>query len=498
MSNMFNAAMRFFVMSVGLSLSIFPSLAGSTATAAETTDAAKKPPRIHAVSHLGHQFSFYADGRFHQQYLPGQPAATNWGEIYNYDFSNANMLILLGCEPQLRYLPRDLTAIKALLQDGGGVVLFGHDGENPQNKLVAMFGCRFKGDAKKPFKAVSDEITGTIEGHGQWMEFEQSQTWEVLIADADNKPILARRKAGKGTLLVSARGLAGSQPDAKDNINAAWWIPLLEKAVQGKSVDPGKPFQSRGLGQLEYAEELGSITLRYSEYLKPYASAMADIYKRTKPVMQERLGVPLSDGMASEIGLLATGGGGFSSGRRLGLAVFWGGFPEREDGMIEFITHETVHSWVLPFAEIWNEPIATYIGDLVMADMGYEDEGMRRIKSQIDSAKRIDPTMKRYDLSGKSMEKDVEPLTGGQANTMHWGKTFWIFEELRKENPDFVADYFIAKRKLAKPGEIKNYDANATVAVVSAAMDKDMFGWFREHGFDVDREKSDIQNLQTH
>ncbi len=39
--------------------------------------------------------------------------------------------------------------------------------------------------------------------------------------------------------------------------------------------------------------------------------------------------------------------------------------------MIELITHETVHSWVLPFNEIWNEPIATYVGNLVMMDMGY-------------------------------------------------------------------------------------------------------------------------------
>jgi hypothetical protein len=208
--------------------------------------------------------------------------------------------------------------------------------------------------------------------------------------------------------------------------------------------------------------------------------------------MRQRMGVPLSEGMAGAIGLLATGGGGFSSGRMLGLAVFWGGFPEREDGMIEFITHETVHSWVLPFAEIWNEPIATYVGDLVMADMGHEEEGMKRIQSNIARATKIDPTMKLYDLSGKSL-KDIPPLTGGQANHMHWGKTFWIFEQLRKENPDVLADYFRAKRKLAIPGQLKKYDTNATVAVMSVAMGRDMFPWFREHGFDVDKKDSPIK-----
>ena len=486
-----SAATKHYMPTVLSSLAIVLFMASAATKAAEESKTAKQDSRVHAVSDIGHEFSFYADGRFHTQYLPGQPRAMSWGALYHFDFSNANLIILLGCDSHLTYLPADVETIEGFLDDGGGVVLLANSGGNPQNKLAAKFGCTFKQPAKSPFKPVSAEITGQIQGRGHWMELVPRQDWEVLIVDADSKPILARKKIGGGTLLVGARGLAGSRPDAKDNIHAEWWTPLLEKTAQGKKVDPAIPFRSRGLQQLEYREEFGSVTLYYSEYLKPYAQAMAEIYQRTKPIMRKRLGVPLSEGMAGGIGLLATGGGGFSSGRMIGLAVFWGGFPEREDGMIEFITHETVHSWVLPFPEIWNEPIATYVGDLVMCDMGYEEEGMRRIKAVIDRAKKIDPTMKLYDLDGRS-PKNVEPLTGGELRAMHWGKAFWIFEELRKENPDFLADYFMAKRKLAKPGAIRKYDTNATVAIVSVAMGKDMFGWFRAHGFDVDAAESEI------
>ncbi len=258
-------------------------------------------------------------------------------------------------------------------------------------------------------------------------------------------------------------------------------------------MDAKKPFTGSGIDKLEYTDDLGTIKLHYSEYLKPYAKAMGEIYLRVKPVIEQRMGVPLSEGMAGEIGLLATGGGGFSSGRTLGLAVFWGGFPEQEDSMIEFITHESVHSWVLPFAEVWNEPIATYVGNLVMVDMGYESEAMKRIQNTIERASKIDPTMTLYDLDGKSLKGDVEPLNGDKANAMHWGKTFWIFEQLRQENPDIVADYFKAKRRMAVPGKLKKYDMNATVAVLSVAMGRDMFGWFREYGFDVDKARSEIQ-----
>jgi len=41
---------------------------------------------------------------------------------------------------------------------------------------------------------------------------------------------------------------------------------------------------------------------------------MAEIYLRCRPVIEKRMGVPLSENMASEIILLATGGGGREAG----------------------------------------------------------------------------------------------------------------------------------------------------------------------------------------
>jgi hypothetical protein len=448
-------------------------------------------PTVHAVVDLGHQFTFYGDGRFYHQYLADQAGATSWGSLFNFDLSNANLLVLLGCDPHLSYGPQDRKTIEGFLASCGGVLLLGSAADKPQNDLARVFGCEFEARAKKPFKSVAPAITGEIVGGGDALKLQDPKGWEVLIADADSQPVLARKRVGRGTLVVGARALAGSNPDAKDNINASWWRPLLVSAAAGKTIDPAKPFKSRGLGELDYTEKMGRLTLHYSDYLKPYARDMMAIYQRSVPFMEKRMGVPLSEGMASQIGLLATGGGGFSGGQMLGLAVFWGGFPERDDGMIEFITHESIHSWVLPFAEVWNEPIATYVGDLVMGDMGYPDEAKRRIQATIERAKRIDPTMKRYDLQGKSLS-GAPALEGGRANDMHWGKTFWVWEELRRQDPDILAHYFQAKRQLAKPGSLKEYDLNATVAVLSIAMKKDLFPWFREHGFDVDRARSSI------
>lgn len=320
-------------------------------------------------------------------------------------------------------------------------------------------------------------------------EYPQSQAGDK---NSQYRKQMTRTKYGKGNLLIGARSIAGSNPNAKDSINYAMWRPLLIDLAAGKQIDPAKPFNSKGIDELEYKEDHGTFLLRYNDNLKLYANAMVDISKRCMPVIEKRMGVPLSQGMGSEIALLATGGGGFSSGKVIALAVWWGDFPKKEDSMIEFITHESVHSWVHPFVEIWNEPIATYVGNLVMIDMGHEAEAMRRIRETIAGAEKIDPEMKLYDIDGNHID-GKKKLEGGELRNMHWGKTFWLFEELRKEYPDVVSRYFQAKRKLALPDKIKEYDTNNTVAVMSVALGKDLFPWFRSHGFAVEREQAEIK-----
>ncbi|GAB6164407.1 hypothetical protein JCM19992_04070 [Thermostilla marina] len=467
-------------MAAGAALSVL----GSSAASAQQF-------RVHAVSDLGHEFSFYADGRFHRQYLPGQPVASSWGSLFNYDFSNANLLILLGCDAHVDYVPADIAVIDRFLQVGGGVVLLGSAPNKAQNKLAGHFGCHFGKPARKPLRGDGKLITGDIQGGGDTIQLDEPSRWMKLIVDADGNPVLVARAVGRGTLLVGARGLAGRNPNGKDNINAAWWQPLLVRAAMGKPVDPRHPPDKRGILELEHSIRLGSITVRFSDYLAPYAESMAKLYMRCRPYIERRMGVPLSKGMASEIGLLATGSGGFSTGRTIGLGVFWGGFPEREADMIQLLTHESVHSWVLPFSEIWSEPIATYVGDLVLIDMGYEEAGKGSIKARIDRAKRLDPTMKVYDLHGYG-PPDARKLSDSERNAIHWGKTFWIFEQLRQEDPNIVAHYFQVKRALAKPGRIKQYDLHATVAVMSIAMKRNLFPWFNEHGIPADPRKSPI------
>jgi hypothetical protein len=454
---------------------------------------AAQEARVHAVVDLAHEFSFYADGRFAKQYLAGHKAVTSWGTLYKFDLSNANLLVLLACAEQLRYAPEDVAAIQAFLSEGGGVAVFCGSERGPQSELAKSFGAALVKGARAPLSAHEALGGVAVEGEsGFHLALDEPHLWTALVADADRQPVAAMRKVGKGRVLLCVRSLAGSRPDASDPRNAAWLAPVLQRLAGGKAVDGAKPFNGRGLTPGDYVEDHEGLKLHYSDYLKPYAQAMFNISQRVKPVLEKRMGVPLSEGMGSEIGLLATGGGGFSAGRVIGLAVWWGGFPEKEDSMIEFISHESTHSWVLPFPEIWNEPIATYVGNLVMIDMGYAEEANRRIAHTIASARRHDPEMRLYGIDGASLS-GAPKLEGGALRDIHWGKTYWVWEELRKEQPDVVSRYFQAKRRLALPGKIKSYGPNETVAVLAAALGRDLFPWFREHGFDVARERSAIK-----
>lgn len=449
--------------------------------------------KINVVTDLAHEFSFYADHRFHTQYLKNQRYATNWCNLSNFDFSNANLLVLLGCDNRLEYNEDDVATIKRFLKSGGGVVMLSSEGATAQNALMQEFGASVKGGATAPFRIVEKGVSASeVEGNGhQTLQFDEAKKWKPVIEDANGKALMAYTKYGKGHLLVGSRSLSGSNPDASDSINVNIWKPVLEKITSGKSVRADKPFNSRGIGDLEHVENKSTFTLMYNDYMKPYASAMTDIAQRCMPVIEKRMGVPLAPGMGSKIALLATGGGGFSSGDVIALAVWWGDFPKREDSMIEFITHESVHSWVLPFAEVWNEPIATYVGDLVMCDMGYPEEGLRRINAQIESARRFDRNMDTYDLDGT--DRNGNKVEAAGMREIHWGKTYYVFELLRVKHPDFLARYFQMKRFLIAQKKITKYDIHNTVAVMSLALGEDLFDFFNSKGIKADRTKAEIK-----
>ena len=449
------------------------------------------PVRVHSVTDISHEFSFYMDGRFATQYLAsvGGQDGRNWGTLWKLDASNTNLLVLSSGATPCPYVPKDIDFVRRFLEAGGGVVVLGsyatfHGASEYQlNALAEAFGAYFSPTAPRAPLTPAAELGATepVKFYGGTiLRLKDEGEWKVLMRDANGRPMLARKAVGKGSLLVGSRGLAGQRPDASDPINADWWTPLLQDLARNKAVDASKPPNEQSA---EHKVNREGLELQYSDYMEPYADVIMSLYKRERPVMEKVLGVPPAPGMLTALLLLPTGGGGFSSGDLIGLGVFWGDFPQKLYGMVELLGHEGTHSWVLPFPEpMWNEGIATYVGICVGRQMGVKDDAEATLKGWIDGARKHDPDMTKYDLAGGT---DVP-------HVVEMAKPMWIFEQLRKDRPDVVARYFQAKRKLIDPAKMKAYTADDSVAVLSVAMGRDLFPWFQSLGIKVDRAKTKV------
>ncbi|MBD3174671.1 MAG: hypothetical protein GF320_05800 [Armatimonadia bacterium] len=446
---------------------------------------------IHAVTDISHEFTFYFDGRFGGQYIQptGGRNTMNWGTLHKYDLSNINLMVLQSGGTPCPYPAEDVAAVRSFLEEGGGVVVLGDyatfrdETRYHLNDLGQPFGAQFTmTPAAQPFVASPTLTGGEVETYGgRTIALASPADWEILIEDAEGETMLARRSVGEGTLVVASRALAGHNPDASDDINASWWQPLLVETASGKAIDPSQ--QPQGAPP-ENNVEHGGLRLQYNDYMEPYAEIIFDIYDECLPVIAEIMGVPPAEGMLSTLILLPTGGGGFSSGHAIGLGVWWGNFPDERYGMVELIGHEATHSWVLPFAEpTWNEPIATYVGALLAQRLGLEEEGRATIERTIERARQDDPNMDTADLAHPE----------GVPNGVVWGKTFWLWEQLRQEEPEIVAKYFQAKRRLADPGELETYSMHDAAVVLSEAMGRDLFPWLNELGIEVSRDEASIQ-----
>lgn len=453
-------------------------------------------PAVHAVVDLSHSFTFYFDGRWAKQYVKpiGGKDTKNWGTLSRYQFNNVNLLVLQSGASPCKYPEPDIIAVREFLENGGGVIMHGNYGVFKKetsyhlNDMANAFGATFLDEkAGKPLKIVAgptieEELAcygiKAIQLHDKGPDGKPTQ-WRVLIRDAKEKVVAAVRPVGKGRLMVISRGLSGHKPDASDPINDKWWHKILPELVAGLPVNPKKGIKAAG-EDIEVKHD--KLDLKYTEYLESYAELMIDIYDECFPHIEAVMGVPPSPGMLSTLRLLATGAGGFSSGRTIGLAVWWSNFPDERYGMIQLIGHEATHSWVLPFGEpLWNEGIATYVGDRINERMGNAE----RAKGQYARAiKRVKDQLAKgagTDVGNREAEVQVP-------HNIAMAMPVYVFEELRKDKPDILARYFKLKRQLITKDKFSKYTRDDSVALLGKAAGKDLFPWFNSLGITVSRE----------
>ena len=82
-------------------------------------------PRIHSVSDISHEFTFYMDGRFWTQYVgeAGGADARNWGTLSKLDLDNVNLLVLSSGPGPVPYAPESIAHVRRFVEAGGAAVI---------------------------------------------------------------------------------------------------------------------------------------------------------------------------------------------------------------------------------------------------------------------------------------------------------------------------------------------------------------------------------------
>lgn len=438
-------------------------------------------PVVHSVTDVSQRFTFYMDGRFYRQYLkPEARDVRNWGSLSELDLSNVNLLILTAGDPRIPYASSAIEKVNAFMKSGGTVLVMadGLSGEVPISKLLDGHGMKLSGQrAKAPLKGMA-ELSGHRIVYRGGSPLEPDESWGSLVVDEIGRPVLAERAVGDGTLVVGSRGLFGHKPDASDPINDEWVGPMLVSRAIEKTIDPNRPHRRTWA---EDSRMAGPLKLEYHDGTERFADGILEVYEEVRPHLLAITGVEPSPGMIKRLLILPTGGGGFSSGVCIAIGAWWGGFPEKRYPMVELVSHEAGHSWVLPHAEpLWNEPIATWFGIEVGRRMGMS-EAQQRLERQIGKARKLDPDLTK-----------LNPMDAEASRDLVWGKSYHVFEELeRLHGPGAMAKYFRAKREHISP-ERAAYTMDDCVAVWSLAVEQDLFPWFRSLAFDVDRSRTEL------
>lgn len=438
-------------------------------------------PSIHSVSDVSQQFTFYMDGRFFRQYLEADARdVRNWGSLSELDLSNANLLMLTGGDRRIPYAPKAIENINGFISDGGTVLVMadGLGGGVPISDLINSHGIALTDQrAQEPLSGVAELSSHPMVFRGGSV-LELSSPWRSLVVDANEKVVLAERELGKGTIIVGSRGLFGHKPDASDPINDEWIGSLLSSRAVRKTIDPELPHRRTWA---EDSRMAGPLKLEFHDGTEQFADGILEVYEEVRPHLLAITGVEPSPGMIQRMLILPTGGGGFSSGVCIAIGAWWGGFPEKRYPMVELISHEAGHSWVLPHPEpLWNEPIATWFGIEVGRRMGMP-EAKITLDRQIEMARKLDP-----DLS------NLDPMDPKATRDLVWGKSYHVFEELeRLHGPGAMARYFKAKREYVS-SDRPAYTMDDCVAVWSLAVNEDLFPWFQALAFDVDRSRTEL------
>jgi hypothetical protein len=218
------------------------------------------------------------------------------------------------------------------------------------------------------------------------------------------------------------------------------------------------------LGELN--AEIGGLYVRWSKPLEQRAQILVAVLPKVSAAIARRNGgLPPSDSI--EVNIIATGGGGWSSGRAIGVQC---------DGTlganVAVIAHELTHSWEGPLPGVFGEGWASLVGMRVVAELGMAETAVKERRSWHQQFLKRDPTMHALDITRSEHERAIfGPCEG---------KAMWMIEQLEGRFGDDFMQRFLELRHALKGNAPLEFDD--VLYYFTLAAGQDLSPWYRELG----------------
>ena len=260
-----------------------------------------------------------------------------------------NVVITFQTDPRAQeYLPEEIAALKDFVNTGGGLVLLGNRPSRrqgleqwPLNKLAREFGAAFS--------AATDTVDGV-----SMPVLELSSDWQSHLDGAKNNPVIARRRFGRGRVLIVGsvkyieppRDRSPAASARRDKIISALG-EMIEWVAAGKPPVGGStrlPREAAGGGPIypELTRRIGNVIVYYAKNQK---KELLDCIGEDMPLVKSKIEGWLPSVEPDEpmhLILSAGGGGGWAVNAYLPKEV--GIISLNKAGVLSIFAHELAHT----------------------------------------------------------------------------------------------------------------------------------------------------------
>jgi len=407
-----------------------------------------------------------------------------------------NVVITFQTDPRAQeYLPEEIAALKDFVNAGGGLVLLGSRPSRrqgleqwPLNKLAREFGAGFS--------------TGTDTVDGVSMPvLELSSDWQSHLDGAKGKPVIARRRFGRGRVLIVGsvkyieppRDRTPAALARRDKIISALG-EMIEWVAAGKPPVGGSarlPREAAGGGPIypELTRRIGNVIVYYAKNQK---KELLDCVGEDMPLVKSRIEGWLPSAAPDEpmnLILSAGAGGGWAVNAYLPKEV--GIISLNKAGVLSIFAHELAHTMGGPPNEKGELAGSWRYGNQGEAHAGW----FQGKAAALPTGKRVSHQPNRlFDFDKKGDALDL--AASSDENRDKWGKgkdwtkIWWVWQKLDdRYGPTWYPRWRWVQHTRWRDDPKRRLSLAETVEDMSIAVGEDLFPFFHKIGTTLKKER---------